>query len=94
MKISVGKHKITKKKTAYPERIVFMLGILLMCAMLIAPLLRAGEDHFSADAVLVMSDPEREKVMLPEDKSASAEKKWSFYDYIGEIFAELLFGEG
>lgn len=94
MKISVGKHKKTKTKYAYSEKIVFTVGIILMCAILLSPLSRAEENPFAEEAALVMSTSEREKVIIPEDKAASSEKRWSFYDYIGELFASLIFGEG
>lgn len=94
MKIIIGKRKKTQNKLASPEGGVFILGIVLMCAILLGPIARAEEDPFAEEAVLVMSGGEREEVMLPGDKAASAEEKWSFYDYIGELFADLIFGEG
>ena len=92
MKIYVGKHKKTQTKSAYSEKIVFTIGIILMCAMLLSPLSRAEENPFAEEAVAVISIMEREKVMIPDDKTASVEERWSFYDYIGELFAEIIFG--
>jgi len=96
VKISIGKHRSSKKKSTYSERIVFVVGLILMCVILLGPLSRAESGSFEADAVLVMSVAEstREEVMLPQDKTTVAEKKWSFYDYIGELFANMIFGEG
>ncbi len=93
MKISVGKHKKTQNNSTYPEKIVFTVGIVLMCAILLSPLSRVEENPFAEEAVLVMSAADKEKIMIPDDKAASSEKKWSFYDYIGELFANLIFGE-
>lgn len=93
MKLSVGKHKNCRRSSAYPERIVFVLGIVLMCAILLAPLSKSNNDPFGDEAVLVMGGADKEEIMLPDDKAASSEKKWSFYDYIGELFADLIFGD-
>ena len=93
MKICVGKYKKQRQGNAFPERIVFILGIILMCAVLIAPMSKAEDDPFVHEAVLVMSSVDKEEIMLPDDEATLSEKKWSFYDYIGELFANLIFGE-
>ena len=92
MKISVG---IRRKESTYHylESAVFILGIILMCALLIGNMSSPESDAFSSEAVYVIASADREEVFIPEDKSASAEEEWSIYDYIGEFFAELIFGE-
>ena len=94
MKMIIGKRGKHHSKTAPQEGIVFVLGIILMCAIFLAPLWRAESDPFEGEAILVMASGEREEVKLPDNRAASTEEKWSFYDYIGELFADLSFGEG
>ncbi len=96
MKITIGKSKTQQKHTDGTEKFIFVLGLMLMCAMLAFPLWKEDGDSFSSDAVAVMgtvSDESAEVIKMPENTSASTEERWSFYDYIGELFAGLLFGE-
>ncbi len=96
MKITIGKSKTQQKHTDSTEQFIFALGLMLMCAMLVFPLWRKDSDSFSSDAVAVMgnmSDESAEVIKTPENTSASTEERWSFYDYIGELFAGILFGE-
>ncbi len=97
MKIIVGKVKKREEKDCVSaEKFVFALGIILMCIILIAPLVKSGTDSFESEAVMVMNlstSENAEKIELPEHKGTLAEDKWSFFDYIGELFAGLLFGE-
>ena len=92
MKISVGIRR-NGNTYHYPESAVFILGIIMMCALIIVNMSSTENDAFSSEAVYVMGSADREEVFIPEDKSASAEEEWSIYDYIGEFFAELIFGE-
>jgi hypothetical protein len=76
-------------------RMLYILGIIVICVMLTLPMMTEKPvDNVSYDdAVQVMSggvegmDDKRD-----EDMNTSTEEKWSLYDYIGEMFAELIFG--
>lgn len=94
MKMIIGKRENPQSKTTHQEGIVFVVGIILMCALFFAPLWRVESDPFEGEAILVMAGGEREEVKLPDNRAASTEEKWSFYDYIGELFADLIFGDG
>ena len=81
---------------------VFVLGAAAVCVMLTLPLLPSSAEPravpLEETAVMVMSGavqtselPEREELVMP---SNAEEEEWNFYDYIGELFAGLLFGQG
>lgn len=81
---------------------VFVFGAAAVCVMLTLPLLPSSAEPRSLPleetAVMVMSGavqtaemPEREELLMP---SNAEEEEWNFYDYIGELFAGLLFGQG
>ncbi len=96
MKMIIGKPR-RKKSTSTPEQAVFVLGLVLMCCMLALPLFDRGADSsFEYDAVAVMGnavEETREEIQIPDTVDTSAEEEWSFYDYIGRLFAGLIFGE-
>ena len=74
--------------------ILFIGGILIMCIMLVLPMNKNAEKVKEGNEyVSVMSEGvySREELVKP-DKPASGEE-WSVFDAIGELFAELIFGE-
>ena len=83
---------------------LFVFGAAAVCVMLTLPLLPASAERtFPEDtaAVAVMSDAvqsgnadpqEREELAAPSGFGAE-EEEWSFYDYIGELFAGLISGQ-
>lgn len=81
----------SEKRTVLSD-IMFYLGLSLMCVMLVIPL-SGRSDEIEKKAVPAMSTgvAEREELSYPEEP-ASAEE-WSFFDSIGELFAELIFGK-
>lgn len=85
--------QITTEKRTVLSDIMFYLGLCLMCVMLVIPLSGKTEDSETQKAVPAMSTgvAEREELSYPEEP-ASAEE-WSFFDSIGELFAELIFGK-
>ncbi len=101
-KITVGRKRNTDAHRVDSYRregnILFAVGIAVMCIMLILPM--TGKDtavnSFGEDAVAVMSNgvvnEAREELARP-DKDTSAQEEWSIYDYIGQMFAELIFGD-
>lgn len=83
---------------------VFILGAAAVCVMLAVPMLSLplGESSAMRDeaAVTVMSSAievetspkteEREELVAPSNAKT---EEWSFYDYIGELFAGLISGQ-
>ncbi len=96
----------TRKKSNVPEasgedgRIrktaadaVFLVGTVAVCAMLALPMLSAETRTIPEDGeavVAVMTTVGKEEVFTP---SNAVTEEWSFYDYIGELFAGLLSGQ-
>ncbi len=80
---------------------VFVFGAAAVCVMLTLPLLPSSAERTAPEdgaAVMVMSSavqagelPAREELIAP---SNAEEEEWSFYDYIGELFAGLISGRG
>ncbi len=79
---------------------VFVLGTAAVCVMLALPMLNVSSPEEDDAAVMVMSgavEPqtmekrEREELIAPSN--TEMEEEWSFYDYIGELFAGLLSGQ-
>ena len=82
---------------------VFVFGAAAVCVMLALPMMpeERPEPHAEA-AVMVMSGAvrevgtedtaEREELVTPSN--TEFEEEWNFYDYIGELFAGLLSGQG
>jgi|GEM_PF-3587683 len=80
-------------------------GLGLMAALLIGFMPADAGNRYADDAVYVMSTHDaavsdtavsaggRDELVMPE-KSASAEGEVSFFEIIGEFFAEMIFGEG
>lgn len=105
-KLTAGR---TRTKANQPEeakggtaaRALFLIGTAFVCAAILLPMGRDGvtgePPSPPANAVAVMSgavgaEPEREQLAKPEEKKTSAEE-WSLFESIGELFAELIFGE-
>lgn len=90
---------VSSYKTGAFADTVFVFGAVTACVMLALPMFADTRENAYRDevAVAVMSTAvnaetgEREEVMAP---SSSAPDEWSFYDYIGELFAGLLSGKG
>lgn len=84
----------TEKQTEtsrFGEDAVTALGLCMLCLMLLIPVSRDAE--MADDAVAVMSTAVSDRETLREiDEPASAEEE-SVFDYIGELFAHLIFGE-
>jgi len=101
-KITVGKtRKSNVAVTSDHHRegnFLFAVGIVVMCIMIALPMRNTNKtnSYNLSDATPVMSSGvmniEREELSKP-DKVTSAEDKWSIYDYIGEMFADLIFGD-
>ncbi len=100
MKITVGR---TRKKSKLPDDrnaaadSVFVVGAVAVCIMLALPLIRSHAAEKVSEkedvAVMVMSGAvttEREELVAPSN--TDVDEEWSFYDYIGELFAGLLSG--
>lgn len=98
-KLTVGRKRKTQIEISRDHTVegnlMFILGLAIICVMLSLPMVRAEEgDKISyGDAVPVMSGGvvEREELSKPV-KDTSAAERWSIYDYIGELFAELITG--
>lgn len=75
---------------------LFILGTVVICVMLSVPMMNIYKAEYVTydDAVPVMSSgiEEREET-AKSDLNTSAAEKWSIYDYIGEMFADLIFGD-
>lgn len=88
------RERISRQKNTITGDILFVGGILLMCAMLVFPMSESAEKvKDSGGFVSVMSGGvyRREELAKPE-KPASGGGEWSVFDAIGELFAELIFG--
>ena len=87
----------TKSSCRRTADAVMIFGAAAVCAMLALPL-RTLPDPEERDissgetAVMVMSPAvqPKEEVIAP---SNAEEEEWSFYDYIGELFAGLISGQ-
>lgn len=92
-------------KCSGAARALFLIGTAFVCASLLLPMGRDGMTEEPPapppNAVAVMSgavgtesssESGREQLAKPKEKKTSAEE-WSLFDSIGELFAELIFGE-
>ncbi len=82
--------KIIRTRTADA---VFVLGTVAVCAMLTLPMISAETTEGMRDdtaIVAVMATVSKEEVFTPSNAKTD---EWSFYDYIGELFAGLLSGQ-
>lgn len=81
---------------------VFVFGAAAVCVMLALPMVAEERPAPREEpAVMVMSgaveaqgtipDGKREELVTPSN--TEFEEEWNFYDYIGELFAGLLFGQ-
>ncbi len=81
---------------------VFVFGAAAVCVMLTMPMLASpAERTLPAEEAAVMvfgtavqtdGIPGREE--LAEPSGRDVEEEWNFYDYIGELFAGLISGQG
>ncbi|MBQ4590882.1 MAG: hypothetical protein IJB20_02510 [Clostridia bacterium] len=98
----IGSLYIPRARTKAADA-VFVFGAAAVCVMLVLPML--PEEHTSPRAeaaVMVMSGAvrevgtedtaEREELVTPSN--TEFDEEWNFYDYIGELFAGLLSGQG
>ncbi len=72
---------------------VFLVGAVAVVVMLALPMLSAETEKTVWDddaAVAVMATVGKEEVYAPSNADTD---EWSFYDYIGELFAGLLSGQ-
>lgn len=72
---------------------VFLVGAVAVCVMLALPMLSAENRTSPEDSeavVAVMATVGKEEVVTP---SNAVTEEWSFYDYIGELFAGLISGQ-
>jgi len=85
------------------EDALFLLGAAAVCGMLVLPMLPEERTVPREEAaVMVMSGAvqdrgrqnhaEREELVTPSN--TEFEEEWNFYDYIGELFAGLISGQG
>ena len=85
------------------EDALFLLGAAAVCVMLALPMLPSERTVPREEtAVMVMSGAvqvrdsqtpaEREELVTPSN--TEFEEEWNFYDYIGELFAGLISGQG
>ena len=81
------------EKSRFGEDAVTALGLCMLCLMLLIPVSRDAK--MADDAVAVMSTAVSGRETLREiDEPASADTaEDSVFDYIGELFAHLIFGE-
>ena len=99
-KLSIGKGRKTTEKNGNDSgkeaRIFFVIGCVLVCFMLIPAV---GTDksirnnYDTAIPVISGAVESREELEEPTKDTSTETKEWSVYDYIGQMFAELLFGD-
>lgn len=83
-------------KSGFGEDAVTALGLCMLCLMLLIPVSRDVDSGMTEDAVAVMSTnvSDAREVLREIDEPASADPgEDSVFDYIGELFAHLIFGE-
>ena len=85
---------INDRRTGKMSGILFALGVLAICTVLILPMRGKDDPLPEQDAVAVMKlesgeNTEREKLAEPE-QITSTEPEWSIFEYIGELIAGLL----
>ena len=75
---------------------LFILGTVVICVMLSVPMMNIHKAEYVSydDAVPVMSSGVTDRDDTDKaDLNTSTAEKLSIYDYIGEMFAELFFGD-
>lgn len=76
---------------------LFISGCALICVTLFLTIFRTSADVGNEAAVPVMSsgviEETVEELAHPDKDTSSEIEKWSVYDYIGHMIADLLFGE-
>ena len=73
---------------------LFALGVVAICAALVIPMARKPMPDKEAVAAMsgsVCEEKERQ-VLVEAEKEVSAEEEWSIFEYIGEVFADLITG--
>lgn len=98
-RITVGKERrksnapqVTERNT-FREDAVTALGLCAVCLMLLVPVNREVQKPDNAVAVMSSSvDGYREVLREADEPALSVESDDSIFDYIGRMFAELLFG--
>ena len=80
-------------KSSFGEDAVTALGLCMLCLMLLIPVSRDAET--AGDAVPVMStavSSDRETLREIDEPASADSGGNSVFDYIGELFAHLIFG--
>ena len=98
-RLTVGKKQRNTVEVSDHSRegnILFILGTVVICVMLSVAMMNINKaEHVSYDdAIPVMSSGvEEQEENTKSDLNTSTAEKWSIYDYIGEMFSELIFGD-
>lgn len=82
------------EKSHFAEDAVTAVGLCMLCLMLLVPVSRDAK--IADDAVAVMSaavETERETLREIDEPASADTGETSVFDYIGELFAHLIFGE-
>ncbi len=95
-KLRIGTKR--EEKTAADPRLesfFYIIGVAALCFTLVFQI-KDAPDNVTEDYVPAMSggvqEQEREELVTPE-KPASSVTEQSFFDELGELFAELIFGK-
>lgn len=101
-KLSIGKGraktaegKIDKNRER-EGKTLFVIGCTLVCLMLIPAVSTdrsGGSNYDTAIPVISGAVENREELQSPAKDTSAETKEWSVYDYIGQMFADLLFGD-
>ena len=76
--------------------ILFRVGCIAVCITLIIIMFNDRTEYSHDAAVPVMSTGvqfEQNNEMTKPETDATKTEEWSFYDYIGHLIADMLFGE-
>ena len=83
-----------KRTSGFGEDAVTAIGLCMLCLMLLIPVSRDAER--AEEAVMVMStgvSQTRESLREIDEPALAAPGDESVFDWIGELFAHLIFGE-
>lgn len=101
-KLTIGRARSNNSKINNEKRreadLLFKIGCVAVCLSFIVSLFGGGQKGSYDVAIPVMStgveSEQTDEMTKPEKDTSSRVEEWSFYDYIGQMIADLLFGEG
>lgn len=100
-KVTIGRSRSNNYKPQTNKKVeadlIFKIGCAAVCMSFIVSFFGGGQTNSTDVAIPVMSTAfeteQTDEMTKPEMDTSSSAEEWSFYDYIGQMIADLLFGE-